>query len=592
MNATALHNSSCINDSATQDSRKEKLRSNPNQVNQRFNTDNSTQNLTSLENNDGQKVKATKDFNNALEIIVPELESLPSKVLHHPAKDLASLSLSAAIAIKHSCDILLNLKNSSYIPASANFQFKIQGSKNVLKNKEFKAIISETDDKVKEFNNYLKDQIIAAQECELKENIATLHRTIFHNTLHFSNICVRFFSSLSRIKSLPNDKVLSQIALRNVLDSISILENNDDIEDAITNEMVDTVDDALFLNYMKVNSKSELLNAFAAFISNSPLNTFRKNKPKMTTKNKSPSSTIASSLASEVTSVSALTTEEITVSTETSKTDTTDVVLPPRPVEPSPIQPDKESPIPNDAIHDASPDTTIIDPDAISLLSPISKLVFTNLDAALDSLSKQEQHIVTSCTDILFRFLPHLTLDVFEKYNKKMDFALAEAQALALYNNAKHSELARETNKIVSSEQSVHAPALKSIINDGIDFKLNQLQNKIDKLTKKNKKAKETLSSLKEKARIEIQMQTAKTLEAPSTAIESNQKSTSTNSTTTVPPTEKSCLKRKVSYATEDKATLKERKRLRNQRQRANRRRRKEAQDATPKGKANEDSLS
>ena len=139
-NTTVLHNSSGIKDSATQDSRREKLMSNPNRVNQRFNTDNSTQNLTFLENNDGQKVKATKDFNNALEVIVPELESLPSKVLHHPAKDLASLSLSAAIAIRHSCNTLLNLKNSSYIPVSANFQFKIQGSKNVLKNKEFKVI--------------------------------------------------------------------------------------------------------------------------------------------------------------------------------------------------------------------------------------------------------------------------------------------------------------------------------------------------------------------------------------------------------------------------------------------------------------------
>ena len=139
-NATALRNSSVTKDSATQISRKEKLMSNTNRVNQRFNTDNCTQNLTSLNDNNGQKAKATKDFNDALDLISPKLESLPSTVLYHPAKDLASLTLSAAIAIKHSRDILHNLKHTSYIPDSANFKFKIQGSKNVLKNKEFKLI--------------------------------------------------------------------------------------------------------------------------------------------------------------------------------------------------------------------------------------------------------------------------------------------------------------------------------------------------------------------------------------------------------------------------------------------------------------------
>ena len=143
-NATVLHNSSDYKGCAIKKSRTEKLKSNPNRVNQRLKTDNSTQNLKS-DNKDGQKAKATKDFNTALELILPELESLPSKVLHHPAKDLASLALSSAIAVKHSCEILNNLKTDSHIPDSANFKFKIQGSKNVLKNKEFNTIASETE---------------------------------------------------------------------------------------------------------------------------------------------------------------------------------------------------------------------------------------------------------------------------------------------------------------------------------------------------------------------------------------------------------------------------------------------------------------
>ena len=209
-NATILRNSSDYKGCAIKKSRTEKLKSNPNRVNQRLKTDNSTQNLKS-DNKDGQKAKATKDFNTALELILPELESLPSKVLHHPAKDFASLALSSAMAVKHSCEILTNLKIDSHIHDSANFKFKIQGSKNVLKNKEFIKIASETDDKVKEFKEYLKLQIIDSQAVENKECIAKLQRTVFHNTLHFCNICVRFFSSLFRINSNSNEKAISQI---------------------------------------------------------------------------------------------------------------------------------------------------------------------------------------------------------------------------------------------------------------------------------------------------------------------------------------------------------------------------------------------
>ena len=79
------------------------------------------------------------------------------------------------------------------------------------------------------------------------------------------------------MKSVSNEKVLSQIALHNVLDELSILDNEKDIEEAIANEVEYTVDDALFFSYMRVNSKNELL-TFTAFISNSPLNKLSKNK--------------------------------------------------------------------------------------------------------------------------------------------------------------------------------------------------------------------------------------------------------------------------------------------------------------------------
>ena len=131
MNATNLHNSSSSVKRAFQKSRKEKMKYNSNRVNQRFNMDNSTQNLKSLDNNDETKVLAKKDFETAIKSISNELESLPSKVLHHPANDLASLTLSAAITVNHACEKLSRLKTDSFIPNSARINFVIQGSKMV-----------------------------------------------------------------------------------------------------------------------------------------------------------------------------------------------------------------------------------------------------------------------------------------------------------------------------------------------------------------------------------------------------------------------------------------------------------------------------
>ena len=61
--------------------------------------------------------------------------------------------------------------------------------------------------------------------------------------------------------------------LRNVLGELSSYENEGENDDAIydASSNNDTTDDELFLNYMKVNSKNELLDIFTTFISNSPL---------------------------------------------------------------------------------------------------------------------------------------------------------------------------------------------------------------------------------------------------------------------------------------------------------------------------------
>ena len=124
MNATKVHDKGSY-DCAIQvkKSRKDKNRSNVSQVNQRFNSDNSNKNFKTT-NEYGQKVKALNDVNNIIDLLETTLESLPSKVLHHPAKDLASLALSAAIATKHSKETLTRLLSPSTVPNSTRINPK------------------------------------------------------------------------------------------------------------------------------------------------------------------------------------------------------------------------------------------------------------------------------------------------------------------------------------------------------------------------------------------------------------------------------------------------------------------------------------
>ena len=75
------------------------------------------------------KAKGLKDEIFLLDSIFPSLVSLPSKTLHHQAKDLASLVLSKAIAVKHATESLSNMTSSTSVPSSARINFKIQGTK-------------------------------------------------------------------------------------------------------------------------------------------------------------------------------------------------------------------------------------------------------------------------------------------------------------------------------------------------------------------------------------------------------------------------------------------------------------------------------
>ena len=205
------------------------------------------------------------DRDAAIASILPTLESLPSKVLHLPAKDLASKTLSSAIAVKHARATLSRLKIDSMLPASARINFKIQGSKKIVKKQEFKDIQILTDEKVKEFQVFLKAQIIKAQEVEFDECIATFHRTFIHNSFLLSNNLVRFYKILFQSDSKIDEKLISQIALRNLFDEIYNFTPTKEIEKEANvnihdvNEYTPQAAGAQLLRYLNVGSKMNLL---------------------------------------------------------------------------------------------------------------------------------------------------------------------------------------------------------------------------------------------------------------------------------------------------------------------------------------------
>ena len=157
MDATDLKNTMTFGDSATRTkkSRKGKISSNVNRVNHRFSMKNSEPSSleTSIMNNEENKGKADVDLDFVLNSLQPYLESLFSKASSFPARDLASLSLSAAIAAKHARDTHPRLNASTSIPSSARIGFTINGSKKVYVNEAFKTITQDTAKKLKNFSS-------------------------------------------------------------------------------------------------------------------------------------------------------------------------------------------------------------------------------------------------------------------------------------------------------------------------------------------------------------------------------------------------------------------------------------------------------
>ena len=167
-----------ISATAAKIARKENVKSNANRVSWRQKSDNpkSDGSIPTPNNNVNFALNEHEDL---LQFLNPILESLQSKTAILPAKDLASLVLSAAVQRKNALEKLLRTSDSEHIPDSARHDFKLAGSKKIAKSKEFKKLAEETAKQVEKYQVYLKDQILAAQRLELEASIAQLQKKQF-----------------------------------------------------------------------------------------------------------------------------------------------------------------------------------------------------------------------------------------------------------------------------------------------------------------------------------------------------------------------------------------------------------------------------
>ena len=74
-------------------------------------------------------------------------------------------------------------------------------------------------------------------------------------------------------------------------------------------------------------------------------------------------------------------------------------------------------------------------------------------------------------------------------HQEQIQFDLAEAASLALYNNNKKIQLSNDVSKILHEEQSIKAPLMQMMIRDQVKWEINQMTSKITTLQQKHTKA-------------------------------------------------------------------------------------------------------
>ena len=264
--------------------RKEGIKANQHRVNWRANSEE-----TSVSSNDRQSTLSTayKEHKDILVFLEPFLASLPSSTFQLPAKDFASLALSAAVLYKNANEKLIRTSNMSSFPSSTRFKFELKASQKLKKKEEFKSLSEDTATKVLQFQTFLRGAIIETQKLEVAESKVNLQKTIIHNALLLNNHLVRFYKTLYADTRFPDsapnsdENILSQDAVRTTFSgklfefdianqttaNISITKVRDDDTEENVQKSKETYSN--FLEYMCVTKSNELVILFNKFIYNS-----------------------------------------------------------------------------------------------------------------------------------------------------------------------------------------------------------------------------------------------------------------------------------------------------------------------------------
>ena len=146
------------------------------------------------------------------------LAMLPDKVFGPMVEESASLILSSAVHLKHGREKLLHQEANPYrIPRSAEHNFKLLGSKAVQSLESFKSIEIKVEERLRETELFIKEQIMAVQKMEILDRKKTLQKVVFDELFKLTRIFVVFFRTRNQSRCSfdgGNDQITSYVLIK------------------------------------------------------------------------------------------------------------------------------------------------------------------------------------------------------------------------------------------------------------------------------------------------------------------------------------------------------------------------------------------
>ena len=135
-------------------------------------------------------------------LLKPFLESLPDPELVTPAKELHSTVLPTAIERRQKEEALAYLTSDAKPPKAATHGFKLKTTVSTVKSSaEFKALVQETDKKIKESEKLITKNMIKVKEMEIEATKLDVLKETISSSVKFAKILVRYFKAYNKTKS-------------------------------------------------------------------------------------------------------------------------------------------------------------------------------------------------------------------------------------------------------------------------------------------------------------------------------------------------------------------------------------------------------